>query len=171
MSLPAIGLLKLLAGAGASLARPGRAGAADSAGGADFKALLEQARKGELASGREVTLASGCGVTLTDSQLQRLAAAADRAEAQGVGRAIVLIDGMAIRLDVSIREVTGAADLSAGGVLTDIDAVIGVPPDTGAGAATGAAGSPSVLPLPAGPIGSASLLRALASRAPSRAAG
>jgi hypothetical protein len=142
MSNPITQLLNLL-GPGAPAAAP--ALRPDQIAGADFGALLQKAREGGLASGREVTLARGCGVSLSDEQLKSLSIAADRAEAQGATRALVMMDGKALTLDVAMREVTGTADLS-GGVLTGIDSVIAMPPT--AGTARPGQRPPATLPLP-----------------------
>ncbi len=85
---------------------------------------LDQARTGEFASGIEVTVADGVGIELSSDQVARLSAAADHAQAQGAARAIVLIDGLALRLDVAVRQVTGVADLSTPGVIGGVDSII-----------------------------------------------
>lgn len=95
-----------------------------------FQDLLDKANSGEIGSGVPVRIAGNAGVKLTDSQLQRLSAAADKAEAQGAARAVVLIDGMALTLDVPVRTVTGMADTGSTGVLAGIDAVITVAPES-----------------------------------------
>ena len=161
----ALDLLRLLG----SQATPGVApntGAAPNAasGKLDFAKLLSGAKAGRLSSGREVTIAKGAGVSLSDDQLKRLAAAADIAESQGATRALVMIDGMAIRLDVSMREVTGAVDLNSQGVMTGIDSVIHVPAE---GGTQGAAPMPAPL---ARALDNPSLLNLLARRAGSQAA-
>jgi hypothetical protein len=161
------GLLKLLAGTATPHARPGAA-APRQAGGADFSMLLQRAQNGEIASGREVTIGKGAGVALNDDQLRRIGAAADRAEAIGASRALVLIDGKAVTLDVGTREVTAQVDPGAGSLLNGIDAVIGVPPggggeSSGTEAGTGAGTLP--LPKTGAALGNASLLRALTPRA------
>ena len=142
MSIPSTSLLNLLGLGGPPKNQPLRP---DQIAGADFGTLLQKARAGGLARGREGTLARGCGVSLTDEQLKQLSLAADRAEAQGATRALVMIDGKAIKLDVAMREVTGAADLAAGGVLTGVDAVITMP---GAAGRARPGAEPEVLPLP-----------------------
>jgi hypothetical protein len=123
--------------------------------GADFASLLEKARTGEVSSGRGVEIARGAGVVLSPEQLAKIAVAADQAEANGATRALVMIDGLALRLDVTMREITGAVDMAAAGVLTDIDAVVNIPGD---------GRKPSVLPVPRSPagVGNASLLKVLA---------
>ena len=152
--MSAIGsLLKLL-----SPSAPNSTGIApERVEGADFSTLLKQARAGEISSGLPVKNTVR-GLELSADQLQRLALAADRAEAQGATRALVLIDGMAVKLDVSVREITGVADLRSGSVLTGIDAVVSM---------HGADGStPQVLPVPrqSAGLGNASLLKVISDR-------
>jgi hypothetical protein len=150
--MSAIGsLLKLL-----SPAAPGPAGLPpERVEGADFATLLTQARAGEVASGLPVKNAAR-GLELSEDQLRRLALAADRAEAQGATRALVLIDGLTLKLDITMREITGSADLKSGNILTGIDAVINMQ--------SPGAEPPQVLPLPrnSAGLGNASLLKLLA---------
>jgi hypothetical protein len=98
----------------------------------DFQALLRQARAGEISSGRDVTVAKRAGVDLTPGQLARVARAADRAEASGALKALVLIDGQALVLDVPAREVVGSAKLDPGAVIAGVDAVVAAPPSSSA---------------------------------------
>lgn len=156
MSPIASGLLRLLGGGAAAppSANPVNPG---QIAGANFATLLQQARTGGFASGRQITVGPGSGVNLSADQLQRIADAADKAEAQGATRALVLVDGMALRVDLTSRQVTGAADLNTPGVLSNIDAVVSVPsvdPKTGT----------QLLPLPSGntALGNPSLLKTLA---------
>jgi hypothetical protein len=153
-------LLKVLS----SQATPGVAAAPERAavvGALDFSKMLHMARTGQLASGREVKVARGAGVNFSEDQIKRLSAAADLAESQGATRALVKMDGMAIRLDVAMREVTGVVDLSKVGVITGIDAVVEVPP-----VAPGTAG---VGPGAAAEVGGQTLLKALGSKGVARA--
>jgi hypothetical protein len=145
MSAAPLALLKLLASVPNATSRPAPPKAGE---GTEFRSLLERAQRGEVSSGLPVTIAPGAAVTLSENQLTRLGDAADRAEAQGASRALVLIDGLALRLDVGVREVTGAAEIKADTVLTGIDAVISV----GSG---GDSASTGPIPLPragAGPL-------------------
>jgi hypothetical protein len=156
------GLLQMLGLGAARPASPDRAGATPPGmGGIDFAALLQQAQKGELSSGLPVTPARGVEVELTPDQLQRVAAATDRAEAQGATRALVLIDGIALKVDVSVRQVLGKVDVSSGQVLTGIDAIVTAP-------VTGPASASEGAPLPLPRAGAAqmhpSLLKALSQR-------
>jgi hypothetical protein len=168
MSSIASGLLKMLG----NLVAPGTVGAgrapsAPANGGADFAGLLQKAREGKISSERPVTISGSAEVTLTPDQLARVSIAADQAEAEGAVRALVLIDGKALKLDVSTREVTGETSLAGAGVLTNIDTVINVP-GSGQG---GPAGLPGALPLPApgAGMGNASLLKLLSAQ-PAQAA-
>jgi hypothetical protein len=113
----------------------------------NFQALLRRAEAGDVASGREVSVARDAALNLAPEQIARLSVAADRAEAAGAHHALVLIDGQALRLDVDRRQITGKADLGSGLVLTDIDAVVSVP-GAAASAAGGEAGAPRILPMP-----------------------
>ncbi|HYF14959.1 MAG TPA: hypothetical protein VD971_07810 [Phycisphaerales bacterium] len=116
-------MLRALAGVRA----PGGPTRGNQSEGDAFARILERARTGELRSGAPVRIVSGAGVTLTSEQLERLSAAADRAEAHGAGRAAFLIDGRCVVMDVGVRRVLGAMDLSGEGVLGEIDAVVAVP--------------------------------------------
>jgi len=120
------GLVSLLGIAG----RAGGAGppARHDAGSLDFARLLEQAQSAELASGRPVTLARGVDLTLTEEQLARVAAAADRAEAAGAFTAAVLIDGEALVMDVATRTITGRIDIGAGEAFYGVDTIVSAPP-------------------------------------------
>jgi hypothetical protein len=150
--------------AGAGLLSGARAKAAPAhAEGESFADLLKKAESGQLSSGREVTIGEGVDVKLGREQLAGLAAAADRAEASGALNVMVLIDGMALKLDVQNRSITAKADLAAGQVLTGVDAVVSIP---GAGhSARAGEAAPPVLPYPGGSGGlNPSLARTLAAR-------
>ena len=86
-------------------------------------------------------LGAGVRVDLNAGQLERLSIAGDQAEAQGAGRAVVLIDGLVLSMDVATRTITGQIDLDQGGTLTGVDAVVVAP---GAGQAPGRVGSPGL---------------------------
>ena len=75
-----------------------------------FDALLARAAQGLIESGRPVTTKLESSAPLDESQMRRLASAADRAEALGARRALMLIDGRGFVLDVSNRQL--AAELS-----------------------------------------------------------
>jgi hypothetical protein len=129
----------------ASRVRPGSpAGVNAPIDGAAFADLLAQAQNGELASGTPVVVDDDAGVALSDAELQQLSLAADRAEAQGVRRALVLSGDKALLLDVQTRTVLGQAEVKDG-VVSGIDGVIRL---GGAGAAAGA----DLLPVPSGSL-------------------
>ena len=133
-----------------SVATPAQAQAGAKPSGLDFASLLKQASQS--GSGIPITIGKSAGVKLTGEQLSRIGAAADLAESQGATRALVLIDGKALKLDVAVRQITGQAELASGGVLTGIDSVVSVPSDGKAAAA---------VPLPRAGFASPSLLRLL----------
>ena len=86
-----------------------------------FDELLAEARAGQLSSGRTVS----AGFELSPQQLDRLAGAADLAEASGASRAMLLLDGRAMVLDVSTRTISGELSLSS--QIERIDAAVYVP--------------------------------------------
>lgn len=92
--------------------------------GADFGALLEQARSGQVESGVPIRVPKHLGLQLDQSQSDRLMKAMDQADMQGAGRALVLMDGMALTMDVGTRTVTGVVDAKSPGVLDGIDTVV-----------------------------------------------
>lgn len=133
-------LLKML-GAGVrgpgQIAKSGHGLSSAELAGSSFGELLGKARSGSISSGLPVKVAPGVELPLNSEQLTRIAAAADRAEASGASRALVVIDGLQLRLDVGVRTITGYAQPGELGVLTGIDAIVHVPP---AGGATGGNG-------------------------------
>ncbi len=148
-------LLKLLAPGNAARAASPQKFLQQLASSDTFQSILEKARAGEVTSGIRVSAPQGSGIALTQDQVTRLSAAADIAEAHGAGRAVFLIDGQALRMDVGTRTIIGPVDASQTGVLTDIDAIVNVAP-------TGAAQAASLIQPPAAQSGmNLSLLRAL----------
>jgi hypothetical protein len=121
--LDLVGLVSAAASAVGSASRSAHARPA----GTPFADLLDQARQGALSSGLPVTLAEGAGIELSRDQLDRLAAAADRAEGQGAQVAVVMIDGRAIELDVTLRTVLGEVNAQRG-IRGDIDTFLFAPP-------------------------------------------
>lgn len=115
---------------------PGVAGPrAPGASAGDFASLLKHAQSGQVSSGIPVTVSPRLAdVQLSESQLSRLSAAADKAEASGMTRAVALLDGQAYVLEVQTRTISSKIDPSKD-ALTGIDGVIGVPPASGVGGA------------------------------------
>jgi hypothetical protein len=99
--------------------------------GPSFQEMLDQANTGGVSSGLPVRVARTAGVDLSASQLNRLSAAADRAEAAGATKAVFMIDGMVLQMDVGLRTITGQADLGTTKVLNGVDAVVTVAPEAG----------------------------------------
>ena len=132
----------------------------------DFEAMLKRVKSEGFHSGLGVAIAPEAGVQLSDDQLQRIAAAADVAQAHGVNRALVTIDGMNLLLDVGVRSITGKVDIQPGVPVTGVDAVMHVPDSTAsvrsAGAASAAGGAPNAALLAKSlPLTNPSLLAAL----------
>lgn len=90
-----------------------------------FKDLLDKAAQGHVPSGIEARLGQGVNATFTPEQMERLTAAGDKAEAAGASRAMILMDGLAVTMDVPTRTVTQVVKASSLGVVGDVDAVIG----------------------------------------------
>jgi hypothetical protein len=120
---------------------------------AAFADLLGKAKAGAVASGLPVEIDRALGLSLTEAQMTRLSQAADRAESAGIQRAMIMIDGMALLMDVKTRTVTGNANLAAGPV-PGIDGVVS--------AGSGGDEPAQVLPVPAGASSNASLSALLA---------
>jgi hypothetical protein len=92
-----------------------------------FAALLQGARRGELEGSAPVQIGRDVPVRLDSQQLQRLSVAADRAQAQGMDAALMLIDGQVLKMDVGTRTITQRLD-GASTLAADIDGVVTVPP-------------------------------------------
>lgn len=123
--------------------RPGADAPARAGRGPSFADLLGRAREGTLETGLPVSVADGAAIDLSREQLDRLSAVVDRAHAAGATRIVVMMDGLALDVDVLSRRVLGPAALDDETVLTGIDGVVRL------GAAT--ADLPRALPLPGVP--------------------
>lgn len=104
---------------------------------ASFADLLRAAKGGAAASGRTLRLAEGVSAAdLSPHQMERLARAADRAEAAGAGRVLALVDGKAVTIDVTTRTALSVADATGASgramTLSGIDSVVIVPQEAGA---------------------------------------
>ena len=103
--------------------------------GQSFDELLALTQQGSVRSGRAVRWGGGGGgggaadpaSPIDEQQLARLSAAADVAEAAGARRALMLIDGRGVVLDVANR--TLVAELSDDGAAraVKVDAAVNVP--------------------------------------------
>lgn len=156
-------LLKSLGVLPASSGIRSRLGAIGEDHASSFDDLLEQARAGEAGPGAPVRVAKGLDLKLTPDQLQRAAAAADVAEANGASRAMVLLDGVAYRLDVATRTIIGEVRGQAHAGMADVDAVVAAP----ASADELAQRPVKIPPPPAGPLAiSNTSLRDLLDRTP-----
>lgn len=122
-----------------------------------FSGLLERARGGQLSSGRGVEIAPDVLAEFSPDQMQRLADAADRAQAAGAEQALVQIDGVLVRMDVASRTITAEVDPQHGDVLTGFDAFVEASDPTGASSAPA-----GLVPLPGNLGENASLVKELA---------
>ncbi|PHQ80162.1 MAG: hypothetical protein COB69_06510 [Phycisphaera sp.] len=91
---------------------PGSSGFAD-------KLSTAQSKQDQL----PVEMSKGLDLDLTKEQLGRIADAVDRAEAEGADAAVVMIDGMALEVDVTMRTIRGQIDQD-GGINTQIDSIV-----------------------------------------------
>lgn len=157
MTIPASLLLRSLGSLRPSNV-PDRSSASGPTDGPGFEQLLRDAQGGSISSGIPVRVSPQAGVSLSPSQLARLSGAADRAEAAGAGRALVMMDGMALTMDVGTRTITGTADASSTKVLSGVDTVVTVANDAGQ--------APAQIPLPSPGTLNTSLLKILAARKP-----
>ncbi|HED54759.1 MAG TPA: hypothetical protein ENJ00_11250 [Phycisphaerales bacterium] len=111
------------------LSLPGLASSATRAvgrvlnGKSPFASKLDQATAEIDNASLPVKIGQGVDLKLSDDQMQRLASAADRAEQQGAHETVVMLDGMAIELDVTMRTVRGTID-TKGGISTQIDSIV-----------------------------------------------
>ncbi len=144
-------LLRVL---GSGLRPDGAAEGVRAADGADFQTLLARARAGSLETGLPVTVADGAGLELSEEQLARLGRVVDRAHAEGATRILVMLDGVALDVDVLSRRVLGEADLAGGRVMTGIDGFVRL--------GEGDDAAPGVLALPSAGAVDASVLAMLA---------
>ncbi|GEM_PF-2537554 len=132
---------------GQASGQPASAGldANQSVGAMSFDKLLEEARTGAAKGLSPVKIGKGVNIELTTDQLERIAAAADLAEANGADRAIVLVDGRALQVDITSRTIMGEAGGSRTASMPDVDAIVSAP--VGADAQADA-GSSAILPPP-----------------------
>ena len=94
-----------------------------------FEQLLSLASQGAMPSGRQVDVAIDLNPPLDASQLERLAAAADQAEASGSTRALMLMDGRAFVVDLQSRSLVAELSASSQTSIQNVDAAIVVPGD------------------------------------------
>ena len=128
MSPLPLGLIQMLGSAAASALRPQGNAPAE---GVSFEEMLELARSGEMSSGEGVSIDPTVDLELSADQASRLSAAADRAMAAGATDVIVMLDGMALRLDVQNRQITERVNLEDQGELMGVDGIMSATPVSG----------------------------------------
>jgi hypothetical protein len=97
-----------------------------------FDELLAKASKGLIESGRPVSAQFAAAEPFTGEQLARLAAAADLAEAAGAAKALLLMDGRGLVLDVPTRTLAAELSADAASRVTGLDAAVFVAGDSAA---------------------------------------
>ncbi len=131
MSIQTNQLLQRLAGLALGRVGPGAQTAPASGDAAGFESLLRRAVAGEGGATTDlpVGLDPGLDLELTDDQSARLAAAADSARAQGLDRALVMLDGHALVLDVESRRVVARVEPGGAVALSeaDVDGIVAAP--------------------------------------------
>ncbi|MHC5113480.1 MAG: hypothetical protein ACYTGP_03515 [Planctomycetota bacterium] len=96
-----------------------------------FDELLSLVSTGGVRSERTVTVIDEkrLGEPLTEADLERLASAADIAEASGARRAVMLMDGRGLVMNIADRLVTGELSQDPAQRLVDLDAAVYVAGD------------------------------------------
>lgn len=94
-----------------------------------FDGLLESASRGELSSGREVTVAKSLDFQPDSALLARLAQAADAAEAAGARRALAVVSGEGLTIDLATRTIDGRRSMGSAGLIGNIDAAVTLRPE------------------------------------------
>lgn len=89
-----------------------------------FGELLALAKSGGIDSSRDVQLGFDAQPPLEPAQLDRLAHAADQAEAAGAQQALMMIDGRSFVLDVESRTLTAEISQSTPVQAVNIDTVL-----------------------------------------------
>lgn len=92
--------------------------------GQSFADLLAGKASGKLLSGRGVSVRPETGIELSADQLARVGNAMDQAEAAGAQHALIMIDGMALKVDVGVRQVVEKVDMQKPAVTSGVDTVI-----------------------------------------------
>ncbi len=97
--------------------------------GQSFDELLALAQQGSVRSGRAVHWGGGADPAspIDEQQLTRLSAAADVAEAAGARRALMLIDGRGVVLDVANRTLVAELADDDAARAVKVDAAVNVP--------------------------------------------
>jgi len=124
-----MGTSDLLRTLGSTILPPGierRSGqtASGAVQGQSFAELLAGKASGKLSSDRGVNIRPESGVQLNTDQMARVANAMDQAEAAGAQHALVMIDGMALKVDVGVRQVLSQVDMKQSAVMSGIDTVV-----------------------------------------------
>lgn len=121
MTLSPLELLALPGLASAATRSVGKALDSLIPGGSPFAEKLADAQAND--AQLPVDMGKGLELDLSQEQMQRIADAVDRAEAEGASTAVIMIDDMALEVDVTMRTIRGEIDQD-GGISTMIDAIV-----------------------------------------------
>ena len=94
-----------------------------------FDQLLTLVASGDVRSDRPIELAFSPGDELSEEQMNRLAAAEDLAQTRGARRALMLIDGRGLVMDVAGRKLEAELASAEGGMIQGIDTAVYVAGD------------------------------------------
>jgi len=111
-----------------------------------FEQLLSSASRGGIVSGRQVQVNGEVQPPLDAEQLERLASAADQAEASGSKRALMVVDGRSLVMDVGSRTIEAEVNDQRAAAAFCVDSAIRVAGDVSARSAPLKYPSPGVLP-------------------------
>lgn len=98
----------------------------------DFDQLLEEARHAQpiQLSPAAADRLDEMGQTLSTEQMQLIAAAAERAAGRGAAEALMMVDGLHLRVNLPERTVSELLDpREAGGIVTGIDSAVFIDKD------------------------------------------
>ena len=109
-----------------ALGRPAASGPVRAAGGPSFQDALQQAGQGIQLSRHAQKRIERRDLDLDPARMDRLNSAIDRAAAKGSRNSVVMLDDLAVVVDVRDRTVVTALNASAGKekVFTNIDSVV-----------------------------------------------
>ena len=95
----------------------------------NFAQLLSAVSQGQVRSGRQVDVACELHPPLAAKDMERLAAAGDMAEASGSRRALMMIDGRGLVMDVASRTIVGELSASESARMFGVDSTMYVTRD------------------------------------------
>lgn len=114
-----------------------------------FSELLRLAREGGIEASRPLRVSRDVRAPFSEQTMDALALATDAAEAAGATRLAAVVEGKTVTVDVVTREIVATGENTPGALITDADAFVVIPNDTGTPSREDRAGSlgyPSSMP-------------------------